>query len=102
MNKRNLLFVALIFFSIGAMAQTFQWNTGGTVGGSHGLDGSSIDANGNTILTGHYQSSLKIDTITKNYANYSKGSYIAKLNAKGKVQWMKNVDVDYVQPYNSY
>lgn len=83
----------LLLSSVG-IAQKFEWNTGGTPGGSHHWSAAYTGQSGNTVISGRYQSSMNFDTVTRTVASYGQSYYVSMLDSAGKVQYFRNSNTD--------
>lgn len=82
----------LLFFSNNILAQTPSWLNAQNIGGNNTdlIRAMTKDDAGNIYVSGAFQSSITIDTITVTVDEYG-GSYslfVAKLNSDYEIQWM--------------
>jgi hypothetical protein len=96
MKKKLLLFLLLVFMSIGNLsAQNFEWakNIGGTNSGL--TEGYSVvsDAAGNTYVTGSFTGDTCFMDglfVLNSGASFTSDIFIAKYDASGTIVWAKN------------
>ena len=94
MKKILLSLFGTILLSTVGVAQKFEWNTGGTSGGSYHSSASCTSQSGNTLISGRYNSSMQIDTVSRTVPNYGQSYYICMLDSTGGAQYFRNSNTE--------